>query len=111
MEKNHSFEQKRMLKEQQRKRKERRKNRIISVISFVVILYFLISPLYSKANKERVCTIHSIEDNRVIVRHPNNKLYSFITDKPEFFKEDIEITVIFNELTDWDKNYKIKGVK
>ena len=111
MERNHSFEQKRMLKEHEKRRKERRNKRIIGIIAFIIVTTLFITPLYIKANKQRLCTIHSIEDNRIIVRHPNNKLYGFITDKPEFFKEDMEITVIFDELTDWDKNYKIKGVK
>ena len=87
MEKNYSFEQKRMLKEQQRKRKERRNKRIIGMISLIIVVTLFITPLHIKANKERVCTIHSIENNRVIVRHPNNKLYGFITDKPEFYEK------------------------
>lgn len=111
MERNYSLEQKRLLKEHRRKRKERRNKRIMSIIAFIVISSLLITPLYIKANQPRECTIHSIEGNTIIIRHPNNKFYSFTTDTPEKFKEDTIITVIFNELTDWDKNYIIKRVK
>ena len=111
MEKNYSLEQKQWLKEQQRKRKERRNKRILNVCSFIVITSLIITPLYLKANKSRECVIHSVEDNTVVVRHPNNNLYSFTTDTPEQFKKETVITVIFNELHDWDKEYTIKGVK
>lgn len=111
MEKNYSFEGRIFLREVQRKKKERRNKRILWVIAFISILALLITPLYIKANKLRECAIHSIEGNTVVVRHPNDKLYSFTTDNPEKFEEDTMITVIFDELTDWDKHYIIKKVK
>ncbi len=109
--KNYTLEQKQLLKEHRRKRKERRNKRILGVLTFIIIASLLITPLHLKANIYRECSIHSIEGNVIVVRHPNDKLYSFITDTPEIFEEDTMITVIFNELTDWDKNYIIKGVK
>jgi len=111
MEKNYSFEGRRFLREVQRKKRERRNKRILGVIVFISILALLITPLYVKSNRTRECAIHSIEGNTIIIRHPNDKLYSFTTDNPEQFEEDTMITVIFDELTDWDKNYIIKSVK
>ena len=108
--KNYTFEQKQLLKEQQRKRKERRNKRILGLLTFI-IASLLITPLYMKANRIRECAIYSIEDNIIVVRHPNDKLYSFTVNNPELFEEDTMITVIFDELTDWDKNYIAKGVK
>lgn len=111
MERNYSLEQKQLIKEHRRKRKERRNKRIFGVIAFVIALGLFLTPLYMKANKARECVIHSVEGNTVIVRHPNDKLYSFTTDTPKVFEKDTIITVVFDELTDWDKNYIIKGVK
>lgn len=108
---NYSFEQKQLLREIKRNKKERRNKRILGIFAFILVLGLFITPLYMKANKARECAIHSIEGNTIIVRHPNDKLYSFTTDTPEMFKEDTMITVVFDELTDWDKNYVIKGVK
>lgn len=111
MERNHSIEGKRTFRQIQKNKRERRNKRIFGVIAFIVALSIFIIPLHMKANKARECAIHSIEGNTIIVRHPNDKLYSFTTDTPEQFEEDTMITVIFDELTDWDKNYYIKGVK
>lgn len=111
MERNHSLESKMALRRIQKNKRERRNKRIFSVIAFVIALGLFITPLYMKANKARECAIHSIEGNTIIVRHPNDKLYSFTTDTPKQFEKDTMITVIFDELTDWDKNYYIKGVK
>lgn len=110
MERNYSLEQKQWLKEQQRKRKERRNKRIFGVIAFILTSVLFITPLHLKANKARECVIHSVEGNTVVVRHPNDKLYSFTTDIPEQFEEDTMITVVFDELTDWE-DYIAKGVK
>lgn len=111
MERNHSIESKMTLRRIQKNKRERRNKRILGVIAFVIALGLFLTPLYMKANKARECAIHSIEGNTIIVRHPNDKLYSFTTDNPEVFEEDTVITVIFDELTDWDKNYIAKGVK
>ena len=109
--KNHSFEQRQLLRKIRKNKIERRNKRIFGVIAFIVALSIFIIPLHMKANTPRECIIHSVEGNTVIVRHPNDKLYSFTTDTPEQFEEDTMITVVFDELTDWDKNYYIKGVK
>ena len=111
MERNYSLEQKQWLKEHKIKMRERRNKRIFGVIAFILASILFIAPLYMKANKIRKCAIHSIKGNTIVIRHPNDKLYSFITDTPEQFEEDTIITVIFDELTDWEKNYIIKGVK
>lgn len=111
MERNYSLEQKKLLKEHKIKMRERRNKRIMGIVAFIVISSLLITPLCIKANKPRECAIHSIEGNTVIVRHPNDNLYSFTTDTPEQFEEDTMITVIFDELTNWNKNYIAKGVK
>ena len=111
MERNHSLESKMALRRIQKNKRERRNKRIFGVIAFILASILFITPLYMKANKLRECTIHSIEGNIIVVRHPNDKLYSFITDTPKQFEEDTMITVIFDELTDWNKHYYIKGVK
>lgn len=111
MERNHSLEGKRTFRQIQKNKRERRNKRIFGVIAFILASVLFITPLHLKANIYRECSIHSIEGNVIVVRHPNDKLYSFTTDTPELFEEDTMITVIFNELTDWDKNYIIKGVK
>ena len=111
MERNHSLESKMALRRIQNNKRERRNKRILGVIAFFLGVSLFVTPLYIKANNPRECVIHSIEGDVIIVRHPNDKLYSFTTDAPDQFEEDTIITVIFNELTDWDKNYIIKGVK
>lgn len=111
MERNYSLESKMALRRIQNNKRERRNKRIFDVVAFILSSVLFIAPLYMKANKARECAIHSIEGNTIIVRHPNDKLYSFTTDTPEQFEEDTMITVIFDELTDWDKNYIAKGVK
>lgn len=111
MERNYSFEQRRLLRKIRKNKKERRNRRILGILGFVLITVLVFTPLYMKTNTTRECAIHSIEGNTVIVRHPNDNLYSFTTNTPELFKEDTMITVVFDELTDWDKNYIIKGVK
>ena len=100
-----------ILQMQNKRRKERRRKNIIEVISFVLIAGIITIPLYNKANKERICSVYSVSENSITVRHPNGLLYDFYTDNPKQFEEDIVITVIFNELTDWEKNYTIKSIK
>lgn len=111
MERNHSLESKMALRRIQNNKRERRNKRIFGIIAFIVALSIFIIPLHMKANTPRECIIHSVEGNTVIIRHPNDKLYSFTTDTPEQFEKNTVITVIFDELTDWDKNYIAKGVK
>ena len=100
-----------ILKMQNKRRKERRRKNIVEVILFVLIAGIITIPLYNKANKERICYVHSVNENSITVRHPNGGLYDFYTDNSKQYEKDILITVIFNELTDWKKNYVAKGVK
>ena len=111
MERNHSLEGKRTFRQIQKNKRERRNKRIFGVIAFILASILFITSLYMKANKSRECTIHSIEGNIIVVRHPNDKLYSFTTDTPEQFEKDTIITVVFDELYDKDDDFVAKGVK
>lgn len=109
--KNYTFEQKQLLKKIRKNKKERRMENYRNVCIAILLIGIIATPIYCKANRVRKCIVYSVLENKITVQHPNGCLYSFITDNSEQFKENEIITVIFDEFTDWNKNYYIKGVK
>lgn len=98
--KNHSFEQRQLLRKIRKNKIERRHNRIKIVGMFLLVGLLFSSGLYIKGNVPRECAIHSIDKNVLTVRHPkNNNLYKLEVSDPQNYKEDTMITVVFDEIT------------
>lgn len=98
--KNHSFEQRQLLRKIRKNKIERRNNRINIVGMFLLVGLLFSSGLYIKSNVPRECSIYSIDENVLTVRHPkNNNLYKLEVSDPQNYEEDTIVTVVFDELT------------
>ena len=87
-----------------KKLKEERKHAILLLIVFILFGVLI----YNKTHTKRECVITDIQGSTITVKHPNDLEYSFTT--KEYKKGDV-VTVYVDELTDWEKNYKINSIQ
>ena len=72
------------------------------------------SLVYSKSHKVRLCEICYMDENSVIVTHPNGLNYKYVHTDKEFAKEYNKgdmIKISFDELASWEKDYTINSIK
>ena len=64
---------------------------------------------YGKLHRTRECVVTNVSHDRLVVtvQHPNGWTYDCAVDCTENLEEGEKIKVIFNELTDWEKNYSV----
>ena len=88
-------------------RKKIREERKSAMLLFVVVILFGVL-IYNKTHTKRECVITDIQGNTITVKHPNALEYSFTTKE---YKEGDIVTAYVDELTDWEKNYKINSIQ
>ena len=68
---------------------------------------------FGKLHRTRECVITNVNDDNlsIIVQHPNGLEYGCYVDCTENLDEGETIKVVFDELTEWEKNYRIKEIK
>lgn len=83
------------------------------IIIGVLIICSLSYLWFGKLHRTRECVVTNVNDDNltIIVQHPNGLEYGCNVDCTENFDEGEIVKVIFNELTDWEKNYRIKEIK
>ena len=94
----------------ERRRKTRKKIREErkTAMLFIIVVILFCSLIYNKTHTKRECVITDIQGGVITVKHPNNLEYSFTTKE---YKEGDVVTVYVDELTDWEKNYKINSIQ
>ena len=68
-----------------------------------------LSVWFGKIHRVRECTVTNVNDSTLVitVQHPNGWTYDYQADCTENLYEGEVIKVIFNEMTDWEKNYSV----
>ena len=80
------------------------------ILSIVLVVLLTSSALwFGKLHRTRECIVTNVSHDRLIitVQHPNGWTYDYQADCTENIEEGETIKVIFNELTDWEKNYSV----
>lgn len=94
------------------KRVKMMKRRRIFFSTIVVIMTSIIlcGQLWSKSHKTYICNIDFVNDSIVYVTHPNGLEYGVVVENPEAYQNENTAKVVFNQLTDWEKNYYIVDI-
>ena len=95
------------------KRKEELKNNRKTLILTLLLLSVISSGIYfGKLHRTRECVVTNVSHDRLVVtvQHPNGWTYDYYADCTENITEGETIKVIFNELTDWEKNYSVINI-
>lgn len=66
--------------------------------------------LWNKTHKTYICDISFVNDSIVYVTHPNGLEYGVVVKNPEAYQDGNTAKVVFNQLTDWEKNYYIVDI-
>ena len=76
----------------------------------LLIICGLSSLWFGKLRRTREVEVVTYVDNIVTVQHPNTLFYHFETVETYECKRGDKIKVVFDELTDWEKDYKIVDI-
>ena len=88
----------------------KRRRRFFSVVLVVVLVATMGGGMYEKMHHVEYCKVLNVVDNTVFVRHSNGLTYAVAVSDPELYWDTETAKVIFDQLTDWDKNYYIKDI-
>lgn len=82
------------------------------VVVGLVVVCSLSGLWFGKLHRTRECTVTNVSHDRLIVtvQHPNGMTYDCKVDCIENINEGEVVKVVFDELTDWEKNYRIVDV-
>ena len=78
---------------------------------FAVVVVLGCGVWFGKLHRTREVEVVTCVDNIVTVQHPNTLFYQFETIGTYEYKQGDKIKVVFDEMTDWEKNYRIKEIK
>jgi hypothetical protein len=83
------------------------------IIVSVLIVCSLSSLWFGKLHRTRECIVTNVDYDRLIVtlQHPNGWTYDCNVDCTENISEGEIVRVVFDEMTDWEKNYRVKEIK
>ena len=88
----------------------KRRRRFFSFILAATLIVAFGGGVYSKMNHVETCKIINVINNTVCVKHSNGLTYSVVVEDPENYRDADTATVVFDQLTDWEKYYKIKDI-
>ena len=88
----------------------KRRRRFFSFILGVALVATLGGGVYLKSHHVENCKILNIVENTVYVEHSNGLTYAIAVEDPENYRDADTATVVFDQLTDWEKYYKIKDI-
>ena len=80
------------------------------IIVGLLIVCSLSTLWFGKLHRTREVEVVTCVDNIVTVQHPNTLFYQFETIGTYEYKQGDKIKVVFDEMTDWEKNYRVVGV-
>ena len=82
------------------------------ILSIVLVVLLASELWFGKLHRTRECIVTNVnhEELVVTVQHPNGWTYYCSVDCTENITEGEKVKVIFNEMTDWEKNYKISKI-
>ena len=106
------FTKKVFLQKQGRRKTQRTIQTLCKIITGVIIISCSCGCVLNKTHKVRECTVTNVNDSTLVitVQHPNGWTYDYQADCTENISEGETIKVIFNELTDWEKNYSVVNI-
>lgn len=83
------------------------------VLTMVIAMSLVCGLWFGKLHRTRECVVTNVSHDRLIVtvQHPNGMTYDCNVDCTENIEEGEIVKAIFDELTDWEKNYKVKGIR
>ena len=88
----------------------KRRRRFFSVILVAILVATLGGGVYLKSHHVETCQVLNVVNNIVYVKHSNGLTYSVAVEDPETYRDTDTATVVFNQLTDWEKYYYIKDI-
>ena len=88
----------------------RRRRRFFSFILAATLVVAFGGGVYSKMNHVETCKVLNVVNNIVYVKHSNGLTYSVAVEDPETYRDTETAKVVFDQLTDWSKYYKIKDI-
>lgn len=85
------------------------KKTIIAIVTVTMIC----GVWFGKLHRTRECIVTYVNDDNLTIRvqHPNGLEYGCNVDCTENIDEDDIVKVVFDEMTEWEKNYRVKGIK
>lgn len=83
------------------------------MIMFAVVVALSCGVWFGKLHRTRECTVTNVSHDKLIVtvQHPNGMTYDCNVDCTENISEGEVVRVVFDELTDWEKNYRAKEIR
>ena len=87
-----------------------RRRRFFSVILVVALVSTLGGGVYLKSHHVETCKVLNVVENTVFVKHSNGLTYMVAVSNPENYQDVEKARVVFDQLTDWSKYYKIKDI-
>lgn len=81
------------------------------IIIGLMIVGLIAGTMYNKANVTRECKVVGVYENAIMIEHPDGHLYTMHMDNVEQYTKGQIIDVVFNELSEWDTEYEIKGLR
>ena len=85
------------------------KKTIIAIVTVAMIC----GVWFGKLHRTRECMVTYVNDDNLTIRvqHPNGLEYGCNVDCTENLDVGETIKVVFDEMTEWEKNYRVKGIK
>lgn len=85
------------------------KNYVIAIVMVVLTCGIW----FGKFHRTRECVVTNVSHDELIVtvQHPNGITYDCNVDCTENISEGEIVRVVFDEMTDWEKNYRIKEIR
>lgn len=88
----------------------KQRRRFFFVILIVVLVATLGGGMYEKIHHVEYCKVLNVVNDTVYVKHSNGLTYSVTVSDPELYRDTDTAKVVFDQLTDWSKYYKIKDI-
>ena len=88
----------------------KRRRRFFSVVLVVVLVATMGGGMYEKMHHVENCKVLNVVNNTVFVKHSNGLTYMVAVEDPEIYRDTEIAKVVFDQLTDWSKYYKIKDI-
>lgn len=83
------------------------------IIVGLLIVCSLSGLWFGKLHRTRDCIVTNVSHDRLVVtvQHPNGMTYDCNVDCTENISEGEIVRVVFDEMTEWEKNYRVKELK
>ena len=87
-----------------------RRRKFFSTILVVAIFATMGGGVYLKSHHVENCKVLNVVENTVFVKHSNGLTYSVAVKDPENYQDTKTVKVVFDQLTDWEKYYRITDI-